>query len=108
MAKPLFNIYGFDGGNFGGNVYSVQDVAPALNTARGGNTQPFIVMMQDEKDIILIQYPHGFNDGFTYREFAPTITTSSWQHNNFIIETTYGKFTKSKTARRTQGQEVPY
>lgn len=38
------------------------------------------------------QYPRGFNDGFEYRNgIIPTITTSRWQNNNFII--------KSKTIR---------
>ena len=32
------------------------------------------------------QYPRGFNDGFEYKDgICPTITTSSWQHNNFAI-----------------------
>lgn len=39
------------------------------------------------KEIVLKQYPHGFNDGFEYHDgICPTITKSSWQHNNFIIE----------------------
>lgn len=33
------------------------------------------------------QYPRGFNDGFEYRNgISPTITTSSWQNNNFVID----------------------
>lgn len=35
--------------------------------------------------VSIIQYPHGFNYGFEYNDgICPTITTSSWQHNNFI------------------------
>lgn len=33
----------------------------------------------------VIQYPHGFNYGFEYSNgICPSITISSWQHNNFI------------------------
>lgn len=33
----------------------------------------------------IIQYPHGFNYGFEYNDgICPSITISSWQHNNFI------------------------
>lgn len=32
------------------------------------------------------QYPHGFNDGFTYTDGkTPPITTSSWAFNNFVV-----------------------
>ena len=35
--------------------------------------------------VSIIQYPHGFNYGFEYNDgICPAITTSSWQHNNFI------------------------
>jgi site-specific DNA-cytosine methylase len=31
-------------------------------------------------------YPHGFNDGFEYLDGkAHSITTSSWEHNNFVV-----------------------
>ena len=34
----------------------------------------------------MIQYPHGFNDGFEYHDGkAPPLTTSSWQFNNFLV-----------------------
>lgn len=33
------------------------------------------------------QYPRGFNNGFEYKEgYAPTITKSSFEHNNFVVE----------------------
>ena len=40
MIIKLGNIYGFTGGNFAGNVYSVKGIAPAL-TVGGG--QPMII-----------------------------------------------------------------
>lgn len=37
--------------------------------------------------IAILRYGHGNIKGGVYDgEIAPTITTSSWQHNNFLIE----------------------
>ncbi|MBQ0112425.1 MAG: DNA (cytosine-5-)-methyltransferase [Bacteroidales bacterium] len=41
--QRLGNIYGFDGGNYGGNVYDKEALAPTLNTMQGGNKQPMII-----------------------------------------------------------------
>lgn len=82
----LFNIYGrTNGSSFAGNVYDTGGVSPTLNTCEGGNRQPLIVADMT-KDITLKQYPHGYNDGFEYKDVCPTITISSFEHNNFIIE----------------------
>lgn len=43
MVIKLGNIYGFTGGNFDGNVYSVKGIALALKTMQGGNGQPLII-----------------------------------------------------------------
>lgn len=45
----LFNIYGFAGGSFAGNVYDTNGIAPAINTCGGGNREPLIVV-EDERD----------------------------------------------------------
>ena len=37
MVIKLGNIYGFTGGNFAGNVYSKEGIAPALKSMQGGN-----------------------------------------------------------------------
>ena len=44
MVIKLGNIYGFTGGNFAGNVYSIKGIAPALKTMQDGNRQPLIVV----------------------------------------------------------------
>ncbi|MCM1259244.1 MAG: DNA cytosine methyltransferase [Roseburia sp.] len=44
--KILGNIYGFDGGNFAGNVYGKNHEAPAIRTYQGGNQQPMIAIMR--------------------------------------------------------------
>jgi DNA (cytosine-5)-methyltransferase 1 len=37
------NIYGFDGGNFAGNVYDKNGISPTISTMQGGGRQPMIV-----------------------------------------------------------------
>lgn len=43
--KPirLFNIYGFTGMNYAGNVWDKEGLSPALLTMTGGNRQPLIM-----------------------------------------------------------------
>lgn len=40
------NIYGFDGGNYAGNVYDKDSCSPTIRTYQGGNQQPRIVAMR--------------------------------------------------------------
>jgi site-specific DNA-cytosine methylase len=40
------NIYGFDGGNYAGNVYDKNNCSPTIRTYQGGNQQPCIVAMR--------------------------------------------------------------
>ena len=43
-SKRLFNIYGYIGGNFGGNVYDTDYLAPTIiNFSAGGNRQPLVI-----------------------------------------------------------------
>lgn len=44
--KRLGNIYGFDGGNFAGNVYCENNCSPTIRTYQGGNQQPCVVAMR--------------------------------------------------------------
>ncbi len=44
--KRLGNIYGFDGGNYAGNVYDKESLSPTTRTFQGGNQQPMIVAMR--------------------------------------------------------------
>ena len=50
-VSKLGNIYGFDGGNYAGNVYDLENIAPTLRSHSGGNTEPMIV----HKDNILLE-----------------------------------------------------
>lgn len=44
--RRLGNIYGFDGGNYAGNVYDKERLSPTIRTYQGGNQQPMIVAMR--------------------------------------------------------------
>lgn len=40
-----------------------------------------------QEEIFIKQYPRGYNDGFEYHDGkSPSLTTSSWEHNNFLIK----------------------
>lgn len=45
-VNKLGNIYGFEGGNFAGNVYDDKALSPTISTYQGGNKQPMIVAMR--------------------------------------------------------------
>jgi len=42
-VKKLGNIYGFTGGNYAGNVYDGEGLAPTISTMQGGGQEPMIV-----------------------------------------------------------------
>ena len=46
--ERLFNIYGFSGGSFAGNVYGIEGIAPTLNCMGGGNRMP-LILIENEK-----------------------------------------------------------
>lgn len=79
--RLLFNIFGYTGGSFSGNVYDVNSIAPTLNTMSGGYRQPII--LTDMEEIKIIQRPHGFNKGNTF-DISPAITKSSFEQNNVV------------------------
>jgi len=42
-VKRLGNLYGFDGGNFAGNVYEKDALAPTILNMQGGGRQPMVI-----------------------------------------------------------------
>lgn len=48
ITERLFNIYGYNGGNYAGNVYGVSGIAPTLNCMGVGNRMPLILIVEDE------------------------------------------------------------
>ena len=47
--ERLFNIYGFSGGNYAGNVYGIDGIAPTINCIGGGNRMP-LILIEDERE----------------------------------------------------------
>ena len=47
-CNRLFNIYGFTGGSFAGNVYDPQGIAFALRANGGGNSEPIIIEYMED------------------------------------------------------------
>lgn len=45
-VKKIGNVYGFDGGNYAGNVYDKENIAPCISTFGGGNQQPMVIEKQ--------------------------------------------------------------
>ena len=54
-------------------VYDTDGISPTINTCGGGNLEPKI-----------LQTPRGFNRGGLH-EVSPTISSSSWENNNFVV-----------------------
>jgi len=67
-------------------VYSQYGLSPTLTTMEGGNRQPKIkVIKNTESKVNWYVYPRGLNKGgFRLLDVSPTITTSSFEGNNFI------------------------
>jgi site-specific DNA-cytosine methylase len=54
------------------------------NYAKGGNLKQYYEKSRRQL-VFMKQLAHGFNKGFEREtEKAPTLTTSGWQHNNFV------------------------
>ena len=96
-----------------GRIYSSDGISPTLNTMQGGGLEPKIVIEQDLKmfnpynkseiknvaptqttgcgstttssSVCIVQLARGNNKGGC-KQIAPTITSSSYEHNNFLAE----------------------
>lgn len=61
--------------------YHTKEVANTLHASKFENTEQYVVEPK------IIQNPHGFQKGGIHSN-SPTITTSAFQDNNFVCETT--------------------
>lgn len=79
MEVRLGNIFGFSGGNYAGNVYDKDFLAPTLNTMQGGCKQPMIIANINPSG-------NGINGAVhTVDAEAPTITTNKGEGNKIIV-----------------------
>ena len=90
-VSKLGNIYGFDGGNYAGNVYDSENIAPTLRSHSGGNTEPMIV----QKDNMVLENICINDRGFSEKEPQVSIGTApalrAETHGNLqkVIESQY-------------------
>ena len=49
---------------------------------------PCITTKYRRRDLVIVQRGHGFNKGGVFAEKTPTLTASSWEHNNYVVELT--------------------
>lgn len=47
--RKIGNIFGATGGNYAGNVYDKNYIAPAINTCQGGYREPIIIEKYEER-----------------------------------------------------------
>ena len=108
-------------------VYAAEGLAPSIQSTDGGNTQPKIVEQRIDivgevnrglsgkvyaddglsptitagegvkYNTKILQRGHGYNKGGEFEDVAPTITTSSYENNNHVIE--YGFRIRKLTER---------
>ena len=53
-CNRLYNIYGFDGMSYAGNVFDPTGIAPTINTMGGGNREPMVII-EDNKGKTMAQ-----------------------------------------------------
>ncbi|MEV2661801.1 DNA (cytosine-5-)-methyltransferase [Paenibacillus larvae] len=84
-VRVMGHLDGVNGHDICKRVYSAESVAPTISTGSSGNTTPKI-----------LQRPRGRNSGRVY-DAAPTLTTSSYELNNYVLE----KFTAIQKTHST-------
>lgn len=71
-VERLGNIYGFDGGNFAGNVYNKDALAPTILNMQGGGRQPMIF----DKALIKQATKDGYIECKVGGDVCPTLTAT--------------------------------
>lgn len=67
MEKRLGNIFGFTGGNYAGNVYDQNYIAPTLNNMQGGYRQPMII------EVVRMGGLYADREARVYEDVAPIL-----------------------------------
>lgn len=73
-------------------VYGGDGCSPTIHTCGSGNLEPKVVEPK------VIQAPHGYMKG-NVQDVCPSITTSSWEHNNFLAGLRIRKLTPKECWR---------
>jgi DNA-cytosine methyltransferase len=81
-------------------VYHPEGKAPTLTTMQGGHREP---------KVLIVQRPRGANQGGVRAKDGkvPTLSSSSWQHNNFLVHADNLKWRKLTPLECERLQTVP-
>jgi len=81
-------------------VYHPEGKAPTLTTMQGGHREP---------KVLIVQRPRGMNKGGIRAKNGkvPTLSSSSWQHNNFLVHADDLKWRKLTPLECERLQTVP-
>ena len=101
MKIPTIQIYdGYNNKVHPPTNHIIGTVVP--QNSRWGLTNGYKIIevvedIPDEREYKFFQYPRGDNGGGVLDvEVCPTISTSSWQNNCFLIEIDYGVYNNTK------------
>jgi len=69
-------------------VYSPEGKAPTLTTMQGGHREPKVATNNPNGGVLIYQQPRGWNKGGLRAKDGktPSLTTSSWEHNNHLTD----------------------
>lgn len=73
----LFNIYGYTGGSFSGNVYGINGIAPTLNCMGGGNRMPMTLVEIKEMEPKIVGYTRDSKGKVVKRSLRDTSNTAT-------------------------------
>lgn len=73
----LFNIYGYTGGSFSGNVYGINGIAPTLNCMGGGNRMPVTLVEIKEMEPKIVGYTRDSKGKVVKRSLRDTSNTAT-------------------------------
>lgn len=71
----LFNIYGYTGGNYAGNVYGISGIAPTINCTGGGNRMPMTLIEIKEMEPKIVGYTRDSKGKVVKRSLRDTSNT---------------------------------
>ena len=83
-------------------VYSPEGKAPTLTTMQGGHREPKVATNNPNGGVLIYQQPRGWNKGGLRAKDGktPSLTTSSWEHNNHLTDgLRWRKLTPKECAR---------
>ena len=76
--------------------YFQENIAGADGARRKRISMLRVVQENSTMSVSILQYGHGYNPGgILPGDISPTITTSSWEHNNFLLKPIMKQSTKT-------------